>query len=159
MNVAAALELLWKEVARSSQSRVAERIGVSPATVTRWKGGANPEGESREKLIAWAEASSVASAPLTDDVLKRAAELTAYNLTRLQEIRGYAKFVYDQLLMLAGKQGEIVAALEPYAGLEADAETERMREKLLKTTQQATQKADREGSETEPSRRERRGRG
>ena len=152
MDVDQALQLVWKAAARSSQAVVAAEIGVSPSALTHWKGGTVPDGVRRDRLIAWAEQQVIGAIPPADEVLKRAAELTAYNLTRLQEIRGYAKFVYDQLLMLAGKQGEIVAALEPYAGLEADTESERLRERAEATLRAATA-AGPSGSASKPTRR------
>lgn len=156
MDLDAALSLFWARVERSSLRAVAKEIPVSHTTAVGWRESA-PTGVTREKLIAWAERAATVATPPTDEVLRRAAELTAYNLTRLQEIRGYAKFVYDQLLMLAGKQGEIVAALEPYAGLEADAEAEKLRERA-EATLRAASAADPAASATTPARQKRRGR-
>lgn len=55
MNVQDALARVWQEAARSSQGRVADRIGVQRSALSRWKQGDVPQGESREKLLAWAE--------------------------------------------------------------------------------------------------------
>lgn len=55
MNVQDALARVWQEAARSSQGRVADRIGVQRSALSRWKKGDTPQGESREKLLAWAE--------------------------------------------------------------------------------------------------------
>lgn len=55
MNVQDALARVWQEAERSSQGRVADRIGVQRSALSRWKQGDIPQGESREKLLAWAE--------------------------------------------------------------------------------------------------------
>lgn len=55
MDVVTALALVWEESARSSQARVAERIGVPADALSRWKVGARPVGKYKERLLAWAE--------------------------------------------------------------------------------------------------------
>jgi transcriptional regulator with XRE-family HTH domain len=56
MDVVTALALVKREASRSSQARVAERIGVPRDALTRWKAGGSPTGRSKEKLLAWAQA-------------------------------------------------------------------------------------------------------
>ena len=56
MDAQGALAVFRQQLKRTSQRRLADAIGVSEATVSRWKGGgASPEGEQLERLIAWAE--------------------------------------------------------------------------------------------------------
>jgi hypothetical protein len=55
MDVVTALALVWEESARSSQARVAERIGVPADALSRWKVGARPVGKYKEQLLSWAE--------------------------------------------------------------------------------------------------------
>ena len=66
MDLDTALALLWAESKRSSQSRVADRIGVPRDALSRWKAGAQPSGKYKELLLAWAESRAtrpVAPAP------------------------------------------------------------------------------------------------
>lgn len=62
MDVVTALALVRQESERSSQSRVAKRIGVPRDALTRWKAGGTPTGTSREKLLAWAQSVSEGTA-------------------------------------------------------------------------------------------------
>ncbi len=55
MDVVTALALVWEESSRSSQARVADRIGVPADALSRWKVGARPVGKYKERLLAWAE--------------------------------------------------------------------------------------------------------
>ena len=121
MTVDEALELLWTEVSRSSQARMAARIGVSPATVTRWKSGVTPEGESVEKLLAWAERLELAPPPPSaEDVIARAARQTRRNLVRLSEISGYAKRVLEEMRSVTASQERVVDQLAPYVLIEEE---------------------------------------
>lgn len=55
MDIVTALALVWEESTRSSQARVADRIGVPADALSRWKVGARPVGKYKERLLAWAE--------------------------------------------------------------------------------------------------------
>ena len=115
MTVEEALDRVWREAARSSQAMVAESIGVSPATITRWKDGNRPRGEGVAKLLAWAEALPPVQTP---DVLTAAILATGENVERLAAIRGYAQAVLDQLLDTAKRQQVVVDSLAPWSQAE-----------------------------------------
>jgi transcriptional regulator with XRE-family HTH domain len=119
MTVEEALELLWAEAKRSSQARLAKRVKVSPATITRWKGGVCPEGESREKLLAWAEGQGPTTAP-AEQIIADAARQTRRNLVRLSEISGYAKRVLEEMRSVTASQERVVDQLAPYVLLEEE---------------------------------------
>lgn len=97
---------------------VADAIGVSPATITRWKDGNRPRGVGVAKLLAWAEALPPAQSP---DVLAAAIERTGENLVRLAEIRGYAMSVLAMLRAVTDEQARVVESLEPWARAEGQA--------------------------------------
>lgn len=112
---------------------VAEAIGVSPATITRWKDGNRPRGKGVAKLLAWAEALPPAQTP---DVLTAAILATGENVERLAAIRGYAQAVLDQLLDTAKRQKVVVDSLAPWSAAEgrqmalADAAAEQARQRI-----------------------------
>ncbi len=128
-----ALELLWQEVARSSQSRVAERVGVSTASITRWKQGVRPEGKSVELLLKWAQALPAPAPP--PDVLDTAIDRTHANLKRLAEIRGYAQAVLSMLHTVAAEQQKVVDFLDPWANEEETAAIRKEREEVYRAAQ------------------------
>jgi transcriptional regulator with XRE-family HTH domain len=119
MDVQDALERVWQEAKRSSQGRVADRIGVQRSALSRWKQGESPQGELREKLIAWAESLPPRAAVAPEEAaIELANERTGQNLVRLAEIRGYAKSVLAMLRAVADEQQRVVDSLEPYAAAE-----------------------------------------
>lgn len=119
MDVQDALELVWQEAKRSSQNRVADRIGVQRSALSRWKQGESPQGELREKLLAWAESlPSRPAMPAEEETIALAMERTGANLVRLAEIRGYARSVLSMMRAVAEEQQRVVDALEPYAAAE-----------------------------------------
>ena len=119
MDVQDALELVWQEAKRSSQNRVADRIGVQRSALSRWKQGESPQGELREKLLAWAESlPSRPAMPAEEESIALAMERTGANLVRLAEIRGYARSVLSMMRAVAEEQQRVVDALEPYAAAE-----------------------------------------
>lgn len=113
MDVAQAVALFWDRVERSSLRRVAKEVGVGHTTAAGWKGGTVPEGENREKILAWAESVS-AAVPPTPEVLQRAHESTRRNLVRLSEISGYAKSVLQMMEAVTEAQREVVRGLAPW---------------------------------------------
>ena len=75
MDATEALEVVRRELTGTSQARIAARIGVSDGTLSRWLSlKARPEGEKRERLIAWASALPPVQTP---DVLTAAILATA----------------------------------------------------------------------------------
>lgn len=88
------------------------------------------------------------------EVLRQAAADTAMHLKRLQEIRGYAKFVYDQLVTLSQQQGEVVRALDPWCDLEDTTADAQLRSVAEATLRAASPRANPAASET-PARRRR----
>lgn len=93
-------------------------MGVSDATISRWLAGkSRPEGERLEKLVAWAKRIVEEQGP-PPDALTAALLATGENVKRLAEVRGYAQFVLDQLVDLAGRQRQVVDALAPWAEAE-----------------------------------------
>ncbi len=63
MDVQEAVKIFWREVELSSLRRVARRVPVGHTTAAGWKDGVVPEGENREKLIAWAKSLPTAESP------------------------------------------------------------------------------------------------
>ena len=119
MDVQDALDLVWQEAKRSSQNRVADRMGVQRSALSRWKQGESPQGELREKLLAWAESLPPRPAmPAEEESIALAMERTGANLVRLAEIRGYARSVLSMMRAVAEEQQRVVDALEPYAAAE-----------------------------------------
>jgi hypothetical protein len=119
MDLESALALVWQEVDRSSQSRVAKAITVPRSALTRWKQGGVPLGEAREKLLAWAEKLPPRQTVAPEEAaIELAIERTGQNLVRLAEIRGYAKSVLAMLRAVADEQQRVVDSLEPYAAAE-----------------------------------------
>jgi hypothetical protein len=113
MNIHEALDLFWTAVQGSSLRRVAREARVSHSTAIRWTDGVLPEGENREKVIAWAVA--YRSPEL---VLRRAFEATGHNVARLSEIRGYAAAVLSMLRSVTADQEKVVDSLTPYVEAE-----------------------------------------
>lgn len=54
MTLDEALAVVWEEVVRRGQNRVADSIPVARGTLSKWKAGTRPEGEGKERLIGWA---------------------------------------------------------------------------------------------------------
>lgn len=117
MTVDEALACVWREASRSSQAMVAEAIGVSPATITRWKDGHRPLGKGIAKLLSWAEA--LPPGPPPPDVMIAAIQRTAENLMKLGEIRGQARGVLTMLQAVTAEQQRVVDSLEPWSMAEA----------------------------------------
>jgi len=125
MNVTTAIELLNAAVARSSQVRVAQRMGVGNATISRWLAGdAVPTGKAAEKLMQWAGSVDAAAAPdsisVYDEVVA-AVIATGENRARLGVVQGYAEFVLSQLEDLVKRQREVVNGIKPFAEAEGQA--------------------------------------
>lgn len=64
MDIDEALLVLWREIGRSSQRRVAAEIGIAASTITGWRNNTRIEGKSREKLLEWAQELPPEAAPL-----------------------------------------------------------------------------------------------
>lgn len=115
-----ALALLKRQITDqiATQADLARDIGVSEATVSRWYGAERPmRGSSLKALVDWAERAQAEQGP-PPDAITAAILATGENVKRLAEIRGYAQFVLDQLLDLAGRQKQVVEALNPWAEAE-----------------------------------------
>jgi transcriptional regulator with XRE-family HTH domain len=140
------------------QGAFGELVGVSRQAVHEWESGktavSDLNGEALSRVAR--EQERKANPPPLPEVLRRAQEETAMNLTRLQEIRAHCKFLHEELLHLAERQGRVVAALDPWAGLEESAE-EQLRLRALATLQTA-QVLDPAPSAKKPARPKRRGR-
>lgn len=113
MDAAAAVDLFWREVGRSSLRRVAKLVGVPHSTAAGWKDGKVPEGENRELLIRWAE--SLPAPPPPPELVTAAIQRTAENLAKLGEIRGQARSVLVMLQAVIAEQQKVVDSLEPWA--------------------------------------------
>ena len=119
MDVHEALARALYEAERSTQSAVADDIGVQRSALSRWKNGDKPQGALRRKLIAWAESLPPRAAVAPEEAaIELAIERTGQNLVRLAEIRGYAKSVLAMLRAVADEQQRVVDSLEPYAAAE-----------------------------------------
>lgn len=102
----------------ATQADLARDIGVSEATVSRWSEADRPmRGSSLKALVDWAERVQAEQGP-PPDALTAALLATGENVKRLAEVRGYAQFVLDQLVDLAGRQRQVVDALAPWAEAE-----------------------------------------
>jgi transcriptional regulator with XRE-family HTH domain len=127
VTTAQALDAVWQQAERSSQARVARAIGVSAATVTRWKQGGEPEGRQRELLLAWAEALPsrtplrVPESLAQYDAVLATVIATGENRARLGVVQGYAQFVLDQLIELARRQQQVVDGMRPFSEAEGQA--------------------------------------
>lgn len=129
MNVDAALAVLRREVRKTSQRRLAKRLGISEATLSRWLSDkTTPEGETLEHLIAWAEQ---IPEPTPDEIMTAAVIATGDNLARLAEIRGYAQQVLTQLRQIAENQQQVVDSLDPWAKAEGRQIAVRMQQAAL----------------------------
>lgn len=152
MNADTALAVLRREVRKTSQSRLAKRLDISGATLSRWLNGKSaPEGETLEHLIAWAE--QIAE-PTPEDRINAAVIATADNLARLAEIRGYAQQVLKQLKQIAENQQQVVDSLQPWCDLEDTTADAQLRSVAEATLRAASPRANPAASET-PARRRR----
>ena len=121
MTLQQALAGVWRESDRSSQARVAKRIGVYPSALSRWKQGDVPEGEQREKLFTWAEALPPEPVPASlDDVIARARLQTEANVIKLGEISGIARTVLTMMEAVTNQQRLVVNSLAPWVEAEDD---------------------------------------
>jgi hypothetical protein len=117
MDIKTAMPLFLEWVDRRGQNRVAEELGISSGTITKWRGKTRPAGKLREKVIAIAE-QELANRPPAPDVLTAAVIATGANAARLAEIRAYAQIVLEQLEEAARRQHQVVASLKPWADAE-----------------------------------------
>lgn len=124
-----ALELARAALKRMTQSELAEEVGVSGATISRWLDAKSPPSKGLSKLVAWAERNGVVyqipnNAPATvreyDSVIATVIA-TGENRARLGMVQGYAQFVLDQLVELARKQQAVVDGIKPFADAEGQA--------------------------------------
>lgn len=124
MDLTSALEIVWQESARSSQSEVARAIGVSPATITHWKNGKRPDGNRRAKLLAWAERIGVrvASPPpaISPAIVLHAQQQLAETHRDLARIYDYAESIADLAEQVALKQRGLLTMLGPWVASEVD---------------------------------------
>jgi transcriptional regulator with XRE-family HTH domain len=112
MDIAQALELVWRASERSSQALVAEDMGVSASALTRWKQGDTPRGALRRKLIEWAERQP--KAPPLPAIISSVALRQAENVTAISQIVTHMKLVQQMLLDAAAREGQNIEALSPY---------------------------------------------
>ena len=62
-----ALPVIERAIGRASQSVVAERIGVDPSVLSRWRSGdTQPTGKGRERVLAWAESQQASQAVVAE---------------------------------------------------------------------------------------------
>jgi hypothetical protein len=57
MDLERALEIVWIEVERRGQNRVADLLSVASSTLTKWRKGSRPEGDVKARVIGFAEQS------------------------------------------------------------------------------------------------------
>lgn len=145
MDLSEALDLLWREAARTSQAAVAEDMGVHKSAVSRWKAGDVPKGKLKTALMEWAEKKAAAydtarPAPLqtrdgapvgVGQIVRDAKAQTDANLVRLSEISGYAKAVLTMMQAVTDAQARVVASLEPYVVAEEQLDIEPLAPEIL----------------------------
>lgn len=107
MDIDEALAVVWDEVATRGQNRVAEALGVSKGTPTKWRKGAKPEGDTRARVIAFAE--RVRRRGVSDRVVREGAAPDAYTLG---VIRGQAEAVRRFLQSAMDEQARVIAGLD-----------------------------------------------
>ena len=120
--VETALLALWREIARSSQQRVAARLGVSSGTITRWRQGVRPAGKSVELLLAWASAlpATAAPGPIPTAVIVHARQQVAETHRDLARIYGYAESIAGLAESVAQRQRTLLTMLMPWVVSETD---------------------------------------
>lgn len=118
MDVTEALSLFWEEVDRSSLRAAARKAQVSHSTAAEWKDRV-PTGETREKLIAWAEQCRALRSVPTAVVQRARAEL-AETHRDLARIYGYAESVVELAEQIALKQRNVLSMLRPWVDVETD---------------------------------------
>jgi transcriptional regulator with XRE-family HTH domain len=108
-----------------TQAELADAVGVSGATMSRWLDAKTPPSKGLSKLVAWAERyTQLVEAPTpplpAEEVIARAAKQTRRNLVRLSEISGYAKRVLEEMRSVTASQERVVDQLAPYVLLEEE---------------------------------------
>lgn len=141
MDLETAIAVVFREVERRGQNRVAKALGVKSSTITKWKGGARPEGANKEAVIEMAERLGAPST-VTPDVLMAAVAVTGESLARLAEIRTYARVVLEQLQDAAKRQEMVVSALEPWSDAEGRHAAARLLQQLTDTPETAKTRAE-----------------
>lgn len=108
MDLDAALEVVWSEVARRGQNSVARALGVSKGTPTKWRKGARPEGDTKARVIQFAEQVRGDTAGVSSRVVREAGP----DPYALGIIRGQAEAVRRFLLSALDEQERVLAGLD-----------------------------------------------
>ena len=107
MDLEEALTIVWEEVARRGQNRVAGDLAVSNGTPTKWRKGARPEGEVRERVIAFAE--TTRQRRVADRVVRETGQGDDY---ALGVIRGQAEAARRYLVGALQEQERVIQGLD-----------------------------------------------
>jgi transcriptional regulator with XRE-family HTH domain len=122
MNADLALRILQRETGRRTQAELAQDVGVSEGTISRWLSAKSPPKRGLSVLVTWAERQPSYAVPSATAVRVRE---VAPNAKPLAELRGQARAVLSMLQAVIAEQQQLVEGLEPWSFIDDALSAER----------------------------------